>query len=130
MLLMAASSWTAPTLAAGSWIAAANLPAIAHRGQRYRSPQLAPRATTPTAGRGITRVHWRYGYDRPGDPRMAARLCAGNRCTDVSGARGWSDAFAGLPVTTPFRLFLQVPGSGRVAPVMRAGRVQLVVDFE
>ncbi|MGB7757280.1 MAG: flagellar protein FlhE [Salinisphaera sp.] len=117
-------------VAAGSWVAQVGLPAIAHRGQRYVSPRLVPRPTTPTAGRGIRRVHWRYGYDRPGDPRMAARLCTAERCVDASSKRGASSAFAGLPVATPFHLILEVPGAGRVAPVMRAGRVQLVVNFD
>ncbi|AWN16013.1 flagellar protein FlhE [Salinisphaera sp. LB1] len=123
-----APAW--PVIAAGSWVAQANLPAIVHCGQRYVSPTLAPRATTPTAGRGIRRVHWRYGYDRLGDPRMQGRLCAAGRCVDASSARGQSDAFAGLPVATPFHLILETPGTGPVIPVMRAGRVQLVVDFE
>lgn len=116
--------------AAGSWVAEAGLPAIAQRGRPYVSPQLAPRPTTPTAGQGIGRVHWHYGYDRPGDPRTVAQLCAAGRCVDASSPRGGSEAFAGLPVVTPFHLVLEVPGTGRVAPVMRTGRVQLVVDFE
>ncbi|HET7313508.1 flagellar protein FlhE [Salinisphaera sp.] len=116
--------------AAGSWVADASLPVVRQRGRRYVSPKLAPRPTTPTAGHGITRVHWRYGYNRPGDPHRMARLCAAGRCVDATRARGWSDAFAGLPVTTPFRLVLRMPGTGRVTPVLRGGHVQLVVDFE
>ncbi|KEZ78039.1 flagellar protein FlhE [Salinisphaera hydrothermalis] len=127
-LALAACAGTAS--AAGSWIAEAALPAIGQRGRVYVSPRLAPRPTTPVTGHGIGRVQWRYGYDRVGDPRMVARLCAAGRCVDASNPRGGSKAFAGLPVVTPFHLMLKVPGSGRVAPAMRVGRVQLVVNFE
>ena len=124
------AAFSGPAMAAGSWVADAGLPAISQRGQRYVSPVLAPRSTTPTAGRAIGRVHWRYGYDRPGDPRRQARLCAAGRCIDAASMRGRSKAFAGLPVTTPFQLILMIPGDGRVAPALRAGHIQLVVDFE
>lgn len=129
-LALAACAYAGAVSAAGSWIAEAELPSITQRGRAYLSAPLVPRSTTPTAGHAIGRVLWRYGYDRPGDPRMVASLCAAGRCVDASTPRGGSKAFAGLPVVTPFRLILKVPGTGRVAPAMRAGRVQLVVNFE
>ncbi|RJS95178.1 flagellar protein FlhE [Salinisphaera sp. Q1T1-3] len=115
--------------AAGSWVAEAALPTLRYHGQRYVSPVLKPRPTTPIAGDGIHRVHWTYGYDRPG-PRLSARLCAAGRCIDASKARGTSEAFAGLAVATPFRLVLAAPGTGPISPVLRAGHIQLVVDFQ
>ncbi|WP_423821840.1 flagellar protein FlhE [Salinisphaera sp. SPP-AMP-43] len=101
-----------------------------HRGQVYRSPWLKPRPTTPLAGRAITRVHWRYGYDRPGGPRARAVLCAADRCVDASVNRSQSTAFSGLPIATPFRLTLKTPGHKRIAPPLRSGHIRLMVDFE
>lgn len=118
-----------PALAAGSWVAETRLTPIARRGVTHVSPALSPRATTPLAGRAITRVHWRYGYDRPVWPRPVARLCMPQRCIEASRARGFSDAFAGAPVATVFKLHWRVPGQGREFPVRRGGHLQLVVDF-
>lgn len=131
-VVVALVAWVGPSTskAAGTWIADAALPSMRHRGQIYRSPWLKPRPTTPLAGRAITRVHWRYGYDRPGKPGTRAVLCAADRCVDASVHRGQSRGFSGLPIATPFRLTLKAPGSARIAPPLRNGHIRLLVDFE
>jgi hypothetical protein len=115
--------------AAGSWIANSLTPKLTRRGWRYTTPKLTPRPTTPTAGRGITSVAWRYGFHRPHDPNLHVALCGGGRCINASTPRGSSHAFAGLPVKTPVRFYFLLPGRGRLTRRLYSAPLQLVVNF-
>lgn len=130
MLLLTALLATGPVQAAGSWVADARLPDIQRRGRLYTSPELAAPDQMPTAGRRITRVHWRYGYRIAGRPGPQAQLCAPTHCIATDAASGVTQAFAQWPADTVFRLHVEVPGHGSFAPALRAGHVQLVVDFD
>jgi hypothetical protein len=129
-LLLSVLLGAAPADAAGSWIANSLTPQLTQRGRRYATLLLTPRPTTPTAGRGITAVAWRYGFDGPHDPKLRVALCGAGRCIDAGMPQGSSRAFAGLPVKTAFRFYFGVPGRGALIQHPAGAPLQLVVNFK
>ncbi|MFP4061287.1 MAG: flagellar protein FlhE [Halochromatium sp.] len=111
--------------AAGSWVA--NAPSLmvsmAERESLSR-PLRAPPGSAPTGA--IDSIAWRF--EQPPGSRLNARLCQANRCMPLAGARGQSQALAGLPADEALRFHFSLgPGQRRA---VRVQGLQVIVNYQ
>lgn len=119
------------TAAPGNWNATKPGVALTYRGQVFSSP-----AFSPSPGQGvsesnlITVIYWRYAIDGPFDPGMRVKLCNPQRCTDIDGGSGQTQAFSGLPATSPFTFVYSLDGRGRVDRPINVREIAIAVNYQ
>ncbi|MBG6245390.1 flagellar protein [Candidatus Symbiopectobacterium sp. 'North America'] len=115
----------------GGWNASKSGVMLTYRGQLLNSAPLAP---TPLQGvnpdNSITVVYWRYAIDGVYDPGLRVKLCTVQRCTEIEGGSGQTQAFRGLPATSEFRFTYFLEGKGRVYRPIDIRRVEIAVNYE
>lgn len=116
----------APALAAaaGSWVAnAPSLMVIMAERESLSRPLLPPSGSAPAGA--IHSIVWRF--EQPPGSRLNARLCQANHCMPLSGARGQSQALAGLPADEGLRFHFSLrPGQRRA---VRVEGLQVIVNY-
>ncbi|WP_089656862.1 flagellar protein FlhE [Franzmannia pantelleriensis] len=122
LLLLATGS---PALAeppgvSGSWIAQAESVRVAVPGRDRYSQALG--AAAP-AGAQVASVSWQY--TTPPGAQVTAWLCHPQRCQQLAGHRGRSEALAGLSATEPLHFRFRLGQGAR--PVQVSG-LQVIVD--
>ncbi len=121
----------AVSAAQGGWNASKSGVTLTYRGQLFNSAPLAP---TPVQGvspqNSITVVYWRYAVDGIYDPGLRVKLCTVQRCTDIQGGSGETQAFRGLPATSEFRFTYFLEGKGRVYRPIDIRQVEIAVNYE
>ncbi|MFT8211216.1 MAG: flagellar protein FlhE [Symbiopectobacterium sp.] len=117
--------------AQGGWNASKSGVMLTYRGQLFNSSPLAP---TPAQGvktdNVITVVYWRYTVDGVYDPGLRVKLCTVQRCAEIEGGSGQTQAFRGLPATSEFRFTYFLEGKGCVYRPIDIRQVEIAVNYE
>lgn len=129
MRLLAGLMLLAPLLshaAEGAWQSSAVGATLAWRGQAVSSSPLAP--SQPVAG-SMTLVAWRYELTGPMPAGLQVRLCTLNHCVPIEGQSGTTQGFANIAASEPLRFIWEVPGGGKLFPVLRVRTNQVIVNY-
>lgn len=129
MRLLVGLLWLAPLLAhaaEGAWQSSAVGATLSWRGQAVSSPPLAP--AQPVSGL-MTLVAWRYELTGPMPAGLQVRLCTSNHCVPIEGQSGTTQGFAHIAASEPLRFIWEVPGGGKLFPVLRVRSNQVIVNY-
>lgn len=115
----------------GGWNASKSGVSLTYRGQLFNSAPLAPNPIQGVSPQNsITVVYWRYAVDGIYDPGLRVKLCTVQRCADIDGGSGETQAFRGLPATSEFRFTYFLEGKGRVDRPIDIRQVEIAVNYE
>ncbi len=112
--------------AEGAWQSSAVGATLGWRGQAVSSPPLAP--SQPVSGL-MTLVAWRYELTGPTPAGLQVRLCSANHCVPIEGQSGTTQGFANIAASEPLRFIWEVPGGGKLFPVLRVRSNQVIVNY-
>ncbi len=129
MRLLAGLILLAPLLshaAEGAWQSSAVGATLSWRGQAVSSPPLAP--SQPVDGL-MTLVAWRYELAGPTPAGLQVRLCSTNHCVPIEGQGGTTLGFNNIAASEPLRFIWEVPGGGKLFPVLRVRSNQVIVNY-
>lgn len=110
----------------GSWQASSIGVTLSNRGVAMSSRPLAP--SEPVSGQ-MSLVVWNYSLIGPTPAGLQVRLCSQSRCTEIDGESGTTQAFNGAPAIEPLRFIWEVPGGGRLIPVLKVQSNSVIVNY-
>lgn len=112
--------------AAGSWVATAPAVQVAMAGRQVASAALQPPSPALAQGQVIRRVGWQY--QPPPGAAVDAWLCHQDDCLRLPGARGHSDAMAGLPADGALHFRFSLQDTRQRSATLQG--LQVIVDHE
>ncbi|SFH44188.1 flagellar protein FlhE [Modicisalibacter xianhensis] len=114
--------------ASGSWVGTGQGVRLFTADRIVESKPLKP--GSPLAkGAFIRQVHWQY-HVSAGQPYLQAWLCVSRECTRLSGARGTSQALAGLAADQPLHFRFRLPKGRQPDRPFRVEGLQVIVDYQ
>ncbi|WP_313099061.1 flagellar protein FlhE [Atlantibacter hermannii] len=112
--------------AEGAWQSSAVGATLGWRGQAVSSSPLAP--SQPVSGL-MTLVAWRYELIGPTPAGLQVRLCSLNHCVPIEGQSGTTLGFSNIAAGEPLRFIWEVPGGGKLFPILRVRSNQVIVNY-
>lgn len=112
--------------AEGAWQSSAMGATLSWRGQAVSSSPLAP--SQPVSGL-MTLVAWRYELTGPTPAGLQVRLCSQTRCVPLDGQSGTTQGLSNVAASEPLRFIWEVPGGGKLFPVLRVRTNQVIVNY-
>lgn len=111
----------------GAWEASNGGTVLSYRGVvASSSPLVAPEQTNGL----MDVVAWRYSLTGPVPAGLLVRLCSQSRCVPIEGGQGSTRGLTGVPASEPLRFVWEVPGGGKLFPVMRVQSNQVIVNYK
>lgn len=126
LLLLVLLPFIAQANGEGAWQASGMGTTLSHRGVAASSRALAP--SQPVSG-VMTLVAWRYELIGPTPAGLNVRLCSVTRCVEIEGQSGTTRGFTNVAASEPLRFVWQVPGGGKLFPVLKVRSNQVIVNY-
>ncbi|MEW7314644.1 flagellar protein FlhE [Buttiauxella gaviniae] len=126
LLLLILLPFIAQANGEGAWQASGMGATLSHRGVAASSRALAP--SQPVSG-VMTLVAWRYELIGPTPAGLNVRLCSVTRCVEIEGQNGTTRGFTNVAASEPLRFVWQVPGGGKLFPVLKVRSNQVIVNY-
>ncbi|PSN08095.1 flagellar protein FlhE [Siccibacter turicensis] len=111
----------------GAWEASTGGTTLTWRGVVASSSPLAP-TDNPVGMMNL--VVWRYELNGPTPAGLLVRLCSLSRCVPIEGGQGTTRGLTGVPANEPLRFVWEVPGGGKLFPMMRVQSSQVIVNYK
>ncbi|WP_445157851.1 flagellar protein FlhE [Halomonas sp. E14] len=112
--------------AAGSWVATAPAVQVAMADRQIASAALQPPSPALAQGQVIRRIGWQY--QAPPGAAVDAWLCHPDTCMRLPGARGHSEALAGLPADAALHFHFSLQDARQRIATLQG--LQVIVDHE
>lgn len=115
---------TTQVLASGSWVASAPAVHVIMPDRPIQSADLVPPTAELAQDQIMGRVSWQF--QPPAGGEVNARLCHAGGCVALSGPRGHTEAFAGIPADSA--LYFQFALQDRRQRAMTLQGLQVIVN--
>jgi flagellar protein FlhE len=118
--------WPGLAQAAGSWVATAPAVLVAMADRPTSSALMKPPSPEFAQGQVMGRVGWQY--QQPAGNEVDAWLCHPGGCIPLRGARGQTDALAGLPADAPLHFQFSLQDRRQRSATLQG--LQVIVNHE
>lgn len=126
LLLLLCLPFAAFAKGEGAWEASNGGTTLTWRGVAASSSPLMPKDKP----KGVMNlVVWRYELNGPIPAGLQTRLCSLSRCVAIEGGQGTTRGLTGVPASEPLRFIWEVPGGGKLFPMMRVQSNQVIVNY-